>query len=202
MSDKPKLKLIVHDGHAYCTSLDIAQHFHKRHDNVVEAIRRKITQCSSEFSLLNFKESTRQNSRGKSIPIFELTRDGFAIVAMGFTGPEATRWQEAYIAAFNAMERELSQRGAINRVAEQLKFTFPDLSAELDQPRRKAIRADAAAMAIETRQLVVPTPKAADLIRLVKRGALEGYRDPQSGRWFVYADSLEAYLRRARLVAA
>ena len=40
-------------------------------------------------------------------PMYHITRDGFALLAMGFTGKEAMRWKEAYIAAFNAMEARL-----------------------------------------------------------------------------------------------
>ena len=42
--------------------------------------------------------------------MFELTRDGFVFLVMGFTGPKAARWKEAYIAAFNAMEAQLAAR--------------------------------------------------------------------------------------------
>ena len=39
--------------------------------------------------------------------MFHITRDGFAMLAMGFTGKEAMRWKEAYITSFNAMEEKL-----------------------------------------------------------------------------------------------
>ena len=43
---------------------------------------------------------------------FDMTRDGFTLLAMGFTGAKALRFKKAYIQAFNAMEAELRGRGA------------------------------------------------------------------------------------------
>ncbi len=202
MSTKPTLVII--DGHAYCTSLDVARHFGKSHDNVLKAIRRKISECSEQFSLVNFDESARKNSRGKSIPIFRLTRDGFAIVAMSFTGREATKWQEAYIAAFNAMEAELrrqsAEAGVIRRAEAQLAL-FPVFNAALTQ-QRPAMRLSVAAIQIEAKRVMLPSPKASDLRRLIARGALEGFREPSNGRWMVYEDSLATWLERRKFNAA
>ena len=93
------------DGHATATSVQIAEHFGKQHKNVVRAIRN--LGCSDEFSRLNFEPRDYVDERGKVQPMFMVTRDGFAFLAMGFTGKEAMRWKEAYIRAFNAMEAKL-----------------------------------------------------------------------------------------------
>lgn len=95
----------IADGQATATSLQIAQHFGKRHTNVIRAIRK--LGCSEEFSRLNFEPRDYVDERGKVQPMYLITRDGFAILAMGFTGQEAMRWKESYIAAFNAMEAKL-----------------------------------------------------------------------------------------------
>lgn len=42
--------------------------------------------------------------------MYFMTKDGFTMVAMAYTTPEAMRFKEAYIAEFNRMEAEL-QRG-------------------------------------------------------------------------------------------
>jgi Rha family phage regulatory protein len=108
-----KPHLVMRDGRASTTSMAIAKHFGKRHDNVIQSIDN--LDCSEEFRLLNFKETVyhRPNpSGGKAIEarMFEITRDGFAFLAMGFTGAKAAAWKEAYIAAFNAMEQALLAR--------------------------------------------------------------------------------------------
>lgn len=101
----PSLQLI--DGCPVTTSLDIADHFRKRHDNVLQSIEN--IDCSEEFRRLNFQGTTYQDAQGKSRPLYHITRDGFVFLAMGFTGPEAARWKEAYIRAFNTMERQLRE---------------------------------------------------------------------------------------------
>jgi Rha family phage regulatory protein len=88
------------------TSHNVAQVFGKRHDNVIRSI--KNMDCSPEFAALNFEASTYIDPNGRSRPMYELTRDGFTFLAMGFTGKEAARWKEAYIAAFNGMAEQLA----------------------------------------------------------------------------------------------
>ena len=87
------------------SSLDVAETFGKRHDNVLKDIRE--LECSEEFRLLNFEESTYSNSQNKRQPMFYMTRDGFTILVMGYNGEKAMRFKEAYIKQFNAMEKAL-----------------------------------------------------------------------------------------------
>jgi Rha family phage regulatory protein len=204
MSTPTKPKLTIIDGHAYCTSLDVATHFNKRHDDVLKAIRNKMSQCSEGFNLRNFAEISATDRRNRVQPAFRLTRDGFAIIAMSFTGREATAWQEAYIAAFNAMEAELRRRsaeaGVIRRAEAQLTL-FPAFNAALAE-QRPAMRLSVAAIQIEAKRVMLPSPKASDLRRLIARGALEGFREPSGGRWMVYEDSLAQWLELRKFNAA
>lgn len=89
----------------FVTSLDISNRFGKQHKNVMQAIEN--LDCSPEFGRLNFKPSSYNNSQNKAQPMFELTRDGFVFLCMGFTGPQAALWKERYITAFNEMEQAL-----------------------------------------------------------------------------------------------
>lgn len=102
----PDLEII--EGHVTTTSNQIAAHFNKRHDTVLRAIRK--LECSAEYRLRNFAESSYRNEQGKEQPCYRLTRDGFVFLAMGFTGKDAAQWKEAYITAFNKMEQELLAR--------------------------------------------------------------------------------------------
>ena len=92
-------------GQITATSLQVAEHFQKRHTNVIRAIRN--LEVPDEFGRLNVEPSTYLNEQGKKQPMYHVTRDGFAMLAMGFTGKEAARWKEAYISTFNAMETKL-----------------------------------------------------------------------------------------------
>ena len=98
--------LAVINGTIKTTSLKVAEHFGKRHDRVLRAINN--LECSPEFTESNFGVSEYKDASGKSNPYYEMTKDGFTFLAMGFTGKEAAKWKEAYINAFNKMAEQLS----------------------------------------------------------------------------------------------
>lgn len=108
---------MAEDGHAVTTSLVVAEYFSKRHRDVLRAIRQIEDDLAADASLAGFCERNfaltsidvpQPNGGRRSEPAYLLTRDGFSLLAMGFTGPEANRWKVAYIEAFNAMEAQLS----------------------------------------------------------------------------------------------
>ena len=87
-------------------SRDVAEHFEKQHKDVLESIRNLTAENSATKSM--FIETSFE-SRGKCYPQYELTRDGFSLLVMGFTGAKALEWKLKYIEAFNEMERELKR---------------------------------------------------------------------------------------------
>lgn len=87
-------------------SRDVAEHFEKQHKDVLESIRNLTAENSATKSM--FIETSFE-SRGKFYPQYELTRDGFSLLVMGFTGSKALEWKLKYIEAFNEMERELKR---------------------------------------------------------------------------------------------
>ena len=93
-------------GSALTTSKLIADSFGKIHRDVMRSI--KNLDCSDEFRLRNFAQSYYVSPQNKKLECFEITRDGFAFLCMGFTGDKAASWKEKYIAAFNAMEVSIS----------------------------------------------------------------------------------------------
>ncbi|WP_310601459.1 Rha family transcriptional regulator [Desulfobulbus sp.] len=95
-------------GRLFTTSLDVAEKFGKKHKNVIQSILN--LDCSAEFSRLNFQPRNYIDDRGKVQPMFNMTKDGFTFLAMGFRGKEAASWKEKYIAAFNAMESALTRQ--------------------------------------------------------------------------------------------
>ena len=99
----------------YTTSKDIAEKFGKRHDHVLRDIKKLATQNGGAKSL--FHETTYEN-RGKQYPMYLVTRDGFTLLAMGFTGNDATEWKLKYINAFNRMEQII--RNELNNLKKQM----------------------------------------------------------------------------------
>lgn len=90
------------------TSLKVAEVFGKRHKNIMQAIRN--LECSEDYRGLNFQLTQQIVVVGvvkRNIEYFEMTRDGFILLAMGFNGKKATEFKIAYIEAFNKMEQAL-----------------------------------------------------------------------------------------------
>lgn len=99
--------IFVRDGLFFASSLDIAKHFDRPHKDVLRAIDRVIEECGPEFGERNFAPSTYLTEQNKELRAYDLTRDGFTLVVMGFTGSAATKWKISYLKAFNAMEAEV-----------------------------------------------------------------------------------------------
>ena len=97
----PEYQLYERNSKPFCDSLQVAETFGKRHDDVLKSIRN--LDCSKEFSLRNFEESNYK-SRGKNYPKYLIAKDGFTFLVMGYTGKKATAFKEAYIHRFNQME--------------------------------------------------------------------------------------------------
>lgn len=89
-------------------SLFVADIFGKQHFHVLRDIGR-ITASNSglspEFIALNFEGNTYRDARGRKLPRYLLTRDGFTMLVMGYTGSKAMHFKELYIHRFNEMEQ-------------------------------------------------------------------------------------------------
>lgn len=101
-------------GKPATTSLIIAKKFEREHFNVLRDIEK--LECSQAFRELNFEASSYKSKQGKKLPMFIVTRDGFSMLAMGFTGSKAMKWKEAYILAFNAMEDEILKKAVSDKI--------------------------------------------------------------------------------------
>lgn len=103
--------LVRHSGNRLITtSLAISNAFGKKHKDVLRAIQ--MLECSSEFNRRNFALVSYVDGKGEKRPAYEITRDGFVFLCMGFTGAQAAQWKEKYIEAFNRLEAEVHRRQA------------------------------------------------------------------------------------------
>lgn len=100
-----EIKTVNKEEVTVVTSLDVAETFGKEHARVLRDIRD--LDCSAEFRVGNFAESYYLNTQNKKQPMYYITRDGFTLLVMGYTGEKAMRFKEAYIKQFNAMEKAL-----------------------------------------------------------------------------------------------
>lgn len=97
--------VFIDNGQPVTDSLMVAEVFGKEHDKVLRDIRE--LECSPEFSLANFGESTYTNDRGRQYPRYIITQDGFSFLVMGYTGKEAAQFKENYISEFSRMRQQL-----------------------------------------------------------------------------------------------
>jgi len=107
-----EITLTNHNDQIVVSSREVSYRFDKMHKHVLDNIREiKATVSTAEFSALFFEHEYRA-SNGKVNPEYLMTRDGFSLLAMSFTGAAALQWKLKYINAFNRMEAELKKTQA------------------------------------------------------------------------------------------
>lgn len=138
--------LSTQNGEPVASSRDVAKRFGKEHKHVLAAIRQIL---AAENSATKFFHETAFEYRGQRFPEYLMNRDGFALLAMGFTGKEAVTWKLKYIEAFNQMEKQLAQRPQLSRaelMAQALIAAHDELEhkdAQIAELTPKGIFADA-----------------------------------------------------------
>ena len=118
-----KIEINRKNNIATVSSLEIAKKFKKEHWNVLRDIREIILQVEENFSQINFEGTSYKDKQGKLRPCYNITRDGFTLLAMGFTGKEAMQWKVRFIEAFNALEQHY-------RATQQAKVALPSPKVE------------------------------------------------------------------------
>lgn len=152
----PDIRLKLENGKVFASSLEVAEVFGKKHFNVLRDI--EALEIPEDYHKLNFELMMREVETGKgarrSSPYYNMTRDGFTLLAMGFTGKQAMRFKLAYIEAFNRMEEELKKMAGSKSSFELPDFTHPALAAKAWADEHEA-RGKAEA------ELAITAPKAA-----------------------------------------
>ncbi|EAK1900307.1 hypothetical protein BWG55_04055 [Campylobacter coli] len=99
-----EVNLNIKENKVFINSLDLAKVFNKNHKDVLETTK---NQPQNDFTESNFILSTYKDKKGELRPCYNLTRDGFSLLVMGFTGEKAYKWKIEFIKAFNEMEKRL-----------------------------------------------------------------------------------------------
>ena len=112
-------------------SLLVAEKFGKEHKHVLDAIRELIQGCAETSADPMFVETIYVNEQNRQeYPMFVMNRDGFTLLAMGFTGKKDLKFKLDYIAAFNAMERSLKEIKTPQTYAEALRRLADEVEAK------------------------------------------------------------------------
>uniref|UniRef100_UPI003568C9FC Rha family phage regulatory protein n=1 Tax=Salmonella enterica TaxID=28901 RepID=UPI003568C9FC len=126
---QPEIRII--NGQAVTSSLAVADYFIKRHADVIRKI--ESLECSTLFRQRNFAFTSisinQPNGGTRKLPCYQITRDGFAFLAMGFTGKRAAQFKEAYINAFNQMEKQLSKPSVLSDAAHNARVLYSYISS-------------------------------------------------------------------------
>lgn len=153
--------LTISNGQPTASSRDIAEHFGKEHKNVLRDIENLIGGLPNfEHTPMFFKTTYIHPQNGQEYPMYLMNRDGFTLLAMGFTGKEALAWKMKYINAFNAMEQELrsQQQGLTEADFSALSYEARAIiKMELQQKQQAKQIAELTTQQQETRTMVNQT---------------------------------------------
>lgn len=94
------------EGQPLTNSVLVAETFAKRHDSVMQKIKNLLNDSPQKCGQF-FVSSTYIDNSGKENPMYIMNRDGFTLLAMGFTGQKALQFKLDYIDAFNKMEQTI-----------------------------------------------------------------------------------------------
>lgn len=128
----------VQEGNVFADSRDVASYFRKEVKHVHEAIRNLLA-LEPSLDRSNFRPFKIKDLTGETTSHYEMDRDGFTILAMGFTGKRALAFKLRYIEAFNRMERELRDMRAVNDNSQAQEVPLAAQRAALDIVREARI---------------------------------------------------------------
>lgn len=126
-----ELVFMGENSQALTNSLLVAEKFEKRHGDVIRAVENLILADAKLRSL--FVSMTYVDEQMKERPMYAMNRDGFSLLAMGFTGKKAIQFKMDYINAFNAMEQALKER---QKPLSQLEILVQSAQALLEHDNR------------------------------------------------------------------
>ncbi|WP_142415422.1 Rha family transcriptional regulator [Hathewaya massiliensis] len=122
MKNLISLGIINKNNKAVVSSRIVSENFNKEHSNILKTISGETRKGKHINGLVDgiiqsggnprdyFIESEYTDSKNRKYPEYLLTRDGFSLLVMGFTGQKALEWKLKYIQAFNAMENFIKEK--------------------------------------------------------------------------------------------
>lgn len=179
------INVIKQQGTLVVSSREVAENFEKQHIHVMEAIRGLET--SIENSIHLFIPSTYQDSYGREQKEYLLTRDGFTLLAMGFTGKKALDWKLKYIEAFNKMEAVIKKPMSAMQLMELQFEAIKEVDTKVDEVNKdlQDFKLDLPILGIECDRITTAVKRKG--VKCLGGKESEAYQD-KSLRGRVYSD--------------
>lgn len=199
--------VFISENKTKTTSIKVADYFGKRHSDVLDAIRS--LGCTADFGERNFSLATYNDAQGKNRPYYQMTKDGFIFLVMGFRGTKAASLKEAYIRAFNEMEASLKTQQVPQLSHAQALLESVQLLVALESKVNSI--AESQASLIQRVEKVEKQPvnpiqitinKAKDYKTVRKEQLLEEYRRPIADLVLTIFSHIDGYAERWRTARA
>lgn len=179
--------VIMKDQQAVTSSLQVAETFNKNHRDVLRAVddlEKDVRNFAQMFLITDLPDTYGRKRRA-----FYMNRDGFTLLAMGFTGKKAMKFKLKYIEAFNKMESHIKTGGfkVPSTMAEALRLAA-DQQEQIETMKPKATYYD---LILQNKDLMSVTPIAKDYgmsaTKLNQLLAEWGIQYKQGRQWILYA---------------
>jgi Rha family phage regulatory protein len=175
----------IEHGKPMTSSVNIAEVFEKSHKNVLQSIEGVRSVVPEEWDRLNFQPISYRDSSNREQPAYLLTRAGFAMTALGFTGKKALEFRRAYVDKFEEMSAKLHEKEMlkVERAYVEQKY----LPFDQEVVRASVGLSDACKHLRILGVDLTLTP--GQLKGRIKRGELEGHQN-ERGHWRIYVDQV------------
>lgn len=175
----------IEHGKAMTTSVAVADYFERQHKDVLDSIRGIIKEVPSDFTERNFSPSEYTDKSGRKLPCYMLTRSGFAMTALGFTGKKAIQFRLAYVQRFDEMEAHLREQERSKLADKYVRERYLPFDEDVIRPYVTASEACLHLRILGVHKTLTP----GQLKGMLKRGELEGLQN-ERGHWCIYEDQV------------
>lgn len=149
--------VMASDGQVFTTSKKIAEYFGKTHKNVLRKIKQTINDCPEEFAELNFEPTDYIDKNGDIQPMYKLSKDGYMLLVMSFTGKAAMLIKIKFIQAFNWMHEQINRWKDLGEEAQHrhaLKAAKSELKGRLGSQLMNKRKKEKKALQLEYEQIL------------------------------------------------
>lgn len=160
------IKITNQEGNLVVSSREVARNFEKEHKHVLESIDNLLEGLAEKSTTLFYETKYTHHQNKQEYREVLMNRDGFTLLAMGFTGQKSLNWKLKYIEAFNKMEQALKEQNNLGNLSPQLQLliNMELKQAELEtaitenkqeiQDMRDVIKLDTTSWRKDTAQLI------------------------------------------------